>query len=146
MIRFSRAALACVVLALGGAYAAGCGSDNKDSSSSDTPTQTLPAPDTAKTTAAKPTDTGGTSSSTKPVVVTMQGNMNSPGAITVKVGQKIDWENKDGYAHNVTSTDGEKIESGNFTDQFSYAPKKAGTIKYVCTIHSGQGGTITVTK
>lgn len=145
MIRLPRVAIACVAIVLGGAFAAGCGSDNNKDSSTGKAAQTPPMPDTG-TTATKTTDTGGTSSSTKPVVVTMQGNMNSPGDITVKVGQKIDWQNKDGYAHNVTSTAGEKIDSGNFTDKFSYAPKKPGTIKYVCTIHSGQHGTITVTR
>jgi len=29
---------------------------------------------------------------------------------------------------------------------FDYTPTQAGTIKYICTIHSGQNGTITVTK
>jgi plastocyanin len=133
MIRLPGAVLACVALA----FAAGCGSDNK-SSSSDNSATPPPADTKAKS--------SGGSASTAPVVVTMQGNQNSPADVTVKVGQKIDWENKDGYAHTVTSTKGAKIDSGNFTDTFSYAPKTAGTITYICTIHAGQGGTITVTK
>lgn len=137
MTRLPRVALACLALALGGAFVAACGSgDNKDSSA-DKVAPPPPTPDTGTT--------GGTKApSSGPVVVTMQGNQNTPGDITVKVGQKIDWDNKDGYEHNVTSTSGEKIESGNFTDKFSYAPKQAGKIVYVCTIHAGQGGTITV--
>ena len=31
-------------------------------------------------------------------------------------------------------------------DTFEYTPTKAGTIDYVCTIHPGQNGTITVTE
>ncbi len=40
------------------------------------------------------------------------------------------------------------FDSGNMQAgaKFDYTPKKAGTIDYVCTIHSGQTGTITVTK
>ena len=30
--------------------------------------------------------------------------------------------------------------------KFDYTPTKAGTIDYVCTIHPGQTGKITVTK
>ncbi len=141
MTSLPRVALACLALALGGAFAAGCGDD--DDKSADTPAA-LPAP--AETTTQETETAGGgeETTSTKPVVVTMKGNVNTPGDITVKVGQKIEWKNEDGYAHNVTSTSGEKIESGNFTDKYEYAPKAAGAIAYVCTIHSGQGGNISV--
>lgn len=140
MTRLPRLALACLALALGGAFAGACGDDNKDSSA-DTQAATLP-PAVTETA----TTSGGETSAPEPVVVTMKANQNTPAAIQVKVGQKIEWRNEDGYAHNVTSTSGEKIDSGDFTDSFSYSPKKAGTIDYVCTIHSGQGGKITVAK
>ena len=73
-----------------------------------------------------------------------------PADITAKVGQKIEWTNSDGQIpHTVTSqTDGVDFDSGNMEggDTFDYTPKKAGKIDYVCTIHSGQNGTITVTE
>jgi plastocyanin len=124
------------MLALGAAFVTACGSDDKDSSAD---TQ-APAPTTTEPTG------GSRAPSSGPVVVTMKGNQNMPAAVDVKVGQKVEWKNEDGYAHNVTSTSGEKIESGNFTDSFDFTPKQAGTIDYVCTIHSGQTGKLTVTK
>ena len=45
-------------------------------------------------------------------------------------------------------TEGADFESDtlNEGDTFDYTPTKAGTIDYVCTIHPGQNGAITVTK
>jgi plastocyanin len=142
MTRLPRVALACLALALGGASIAACGSDDNSSADKSAPADTQ----TTETTAPTQTTSGDDSSASKQVIVTMQGNQNMPAEVSVKVGQTIKWDNKDGYDHNVTSSDGasEKIDSGNFTKSFEYAPKKAGSIPYVCTIHSGQGGTITV--
>jgi len=133
--------LACLALALGGAFVAGCGSDKKDSASS---AQTAPTTTPATTTSG---DTGGTSPSTSTAIEMMSSKF-VPASIKVKVGQKITWTNKDGYAHNVTSDAGEKIDSGNIEGgkTFEFTPTKAGTIAYECTLHSNQSGTITVTK
>ncbi|MGH2917469.1 MAG: cupredoxin domain-containing protein [Solirubrobacteraceae bacterium] len=139
MTRVPRVALACLALAFGGAFVTACGDDNESSAD-----KQAPAPAATETVEPTETTSGGEEGSSEPVVVTMQGNRNAPEEIDVTVGQKIEWNNEDGYAHNVTSTSGEKIESGNFTDSFSYTPEKAGTIDYVCTIHQGQGGKITV--
>jgi plastocyanin len=70
-----------------------------------------------------------------------------PHDVTAKVGQKIVWTNSDDAAHNVTAEDGANFASDTMQkgDTFQYTPRKAGTIKYVCTIHTGQDGTITVT-
>ncbi len=140
MTRLSRVALACLSLALGGAFVAACGDDEKGSSSDKAPAG---LPESTTTTESSG---GGDRSRADPVVVTMKANKNMPEEIDVKVEQKIEWRNEDGYAHNVTSTSGENIASGNFTDSFDYAPKNAGTIDYVCTIHAGQSGKITVAK
>ena len=71
-----------------------------------------------------------------------------PESIAVKVGQKIIWTNEDEVGHNVTAKQGANFASDTLQkDQtFEYTPKQAGTIKYVCTIHPGQNGQITVTK
>jgi plastocyanin len=94
------------------------------------------------------------SSSTKPaaaggggeVKVSMKNIKYIPMAITVKAGQKITWKNDDPVAHTVTARSGADFDSGtvNSGGTFSFTPKKAGTIDYVCTIHPGQTGTITV--
>jgi len=71
-----------------------------------------------------------------------------PEKIRVKVGQKIVWTNNESIPHNVTATDGADFASDTLQkdDTFNYTPTKAGAIKYVCTIHTGQNGEVTVTK
>jgi plastocyanin len=141
MHRLTMVGLACLALAL----VAGCGSDKNDSSS--TPAGAKPAPPVASTTV--PTTTTDAASSTGAVVkVSMKDIRFVPEQITVKVGQKIEWTNNDAVAHNVTATDGADFASDTIDGggSYSYKPTKAGVIKYVCTIHSGQNGEITVTK
>lgn len=129
-------ALSCGALALGGSFVAGCGSDSKDSGSASTGAAT-PAATTTTPTAAE----AGTAN------VTMQNNKFAPDKITVKVGQKIHWVNNDSYVHNVTAIKGDNFQSKDIKGggTFDYTADKAGKISYVCTIHSGQSGTITVT-
>jgi plastocyanin len=129
-------ALSCGALALGGAFAAGCGSSNSGS--------------TPKTSATPPAATGTTAGSTKGsvIAVSMKDNTFVPEKITAKVGQTIKWTNDDPYPHNVTAVKGENFQSDNINGGGTYQYKldKAGTINYVCTIHSGQRGQIRVTK
>jgi plastocyanin len=118
---------------------AACGDDDNDSSSTPAAATTTPA---ATTTAAKAATTGDV------VNVTMKDIKFVPAKITVHVGQKIHWTNDDAPAHNVTATKGADFASDtlNTGGTFDYTPKKVGVIQYVCTIHPGQDGTITVTK
>ena len=134
-------ALSCLALAGAGTLAA-CGSS--DDSTADKSTSTPAAQPSA--TAANPASGAATKSGV--VDVTMKNIKFVPEAITVKVGQKIHWENTDGPAHTVTATSGATFDSGTMDPgaTFDYTPTAAGTIKYVCTIHAGQTGTITVTK
>ena len=117
----------CAVVALA---AAGCGSSNSNSTSSGS--------SSSGSTAA--------ASSSGGVAIKMQNIAFDPKAVTVKVGQKVTWTNDDSVDHNVTSQSGETIKSDNFGKgaTFSFTPKKAGTIKYVCTIHPGMTATLTV--
>jgi plastocyanin len=120
----------CAVVALA---AAGCGGSNSSSTS------------TASSSGAS-TSTAAASSSGGGVTIKMQNIAFDPKAVTVKVGQKVTWTNEDTVDHNVTSQSGETIKSDNFGKggTFSFTPKKAGTIKYVCTIHPGMTATLTV--
>jgi plastocyanin len=131
-------ALSCGALACGGAFVAGCGRNNNNSG---------PVP---KTSTAAPAATGGKQGSTKGsvIVVSMKDNQFVPERITAKVGQTIKWTNDDSYPHNVTAVKGEDFRSDNVDGGGTYEYKldKAGTIDYVCTIHSGQRGQIRVTK
>jgi plastocyanin len=131
-------ALSCGALALGGEFVTGCGDNNKDSGSAATTTEAAPA-----TTAT----TGGAAKGSV-ITVSMKANKFIPEKITGKVGQTVEWKNDDPYPHNVVATKGENFQSDNFGGGGTYKYKldKAGKISYVCTIHSGMVGTITVTK
>src|SRR6266480_3746220 len=120
----------CAVVALA---AAGCGSSNSSSTSSGSSSSAS-------------TSTAAASSSGGGVTIKMQNIAFDPKAVTVKVGQKVTWTNDDQVDHNVTSQSGETIKSQNFGKggTFSFTPTKAGTIKYVCTIHPGMTATLTV--
>ena len=81
------------------------------------------------------------------VQIKMQNIAFAPKATTVKVGEKVTWTNDDSVDHNVTANSGADFKSKDFGNggTFSFTPDKAGTIKYVCTIHPGMTGTLTVT-
>ncbi len=125
---------ACSALAI----LAGCGgSDNKSSSST-----SGSGGGAATTTTAKKTTVAGT------VEIKMQNTAFEPKADTVKVGEAVKWTNEDPFDHNVTATKGASFKSGNFGQGGTYVQKvdKPGTITYVCTIHPGMTGTLTVVK
>jgi plastocyanin len=137
-------AVSCVALALA---LGACGKDKESSSGRD-------AGGDGATVTTNPTPQAGTSTQ-KPaaksndiVSVSMKNIAFVPHDITVKVGQKITWTNDDTPPHNVTATKGANFASDTINPggTFDYTPTKAGTIDYVCTIHSGQDGQIVVTK
>ena len=134
--------LALAALAL---VAAGCGDDNNDNASTSTGTTATTPP--AQTTTGTTTDEN-TTSSGKTIDVDMRNISFDPKSVTAKVGDTIKWENYDTVDHNVVAESGEDFKSDNFGKggEFEYKLDKAGTIKYVCTIHPGMEGTITVTK
>ena len=117
----------CAVVALA---AAGCGSSNSSSTSSGSSSS-------ASTAAAS---SGGA------VAIKMQNIAFDPKAVTVKVGQKVTWNNDDSTDHIVTANSGADFKSKDFGSggTFSFTPTKAGTINYVCTIHPGMTATLTV--
>jgi plastocyanin len=127
-------------LALGGALVAGCGSSSSSSSNSTSNSTPAAAPATSAPAAAPAA--GGA------VAVSMKNIQFAPKSVTAKVGQTVKWTNDDSVDHNVTATSGETFKSSTFGQGATYSHKlaKAGTIKYVCTIHPGMDGTIVVTK
>lgn len=95
-----------------------------------------------------PSSTPSSSGAGAGTTIAMKNIKFSPAATTVKVGQKVTWKNEDQVDHNVTAKAGASFKSQNFGSggSYSFTPKKAGTIKYVCTIHPGMDGTLKVTK
>jgi plastocyanin len=70
-----------------------------------------------------------------------------PAEIQVEVGQAVNWTNRDSVPHTATARRGAEFDSGELGsgENFSFTPRKAGRIAYVCKIHPGQRGSITVT-
>jgi plastocyanin len=119
----SLAPLALVAIAL---VAAGCGGSSSKKSSSSTAAGSPPA--------------------AAPGAVSMKGLRFHPDSTTVRVGQKVTWTNDDNVDHNVTATKGAKFMSQAFGGgkTYSFTPRKAGTIGYVCTLHPGMAGKLIV--
>jgi len=145
MFRIPMIALAGVLMAL---VVSACGGDDKASNSgrnaegNGATVTTNPTPEVQTSTQSEAQESNDT------VSVGMKDIKFVPASATAKVDQKIVWTNNESVAHNVTATDGADFASDTMQkdDTFEYTPKQAGTIKYVCTIHTGQNGQITVTK
>jgi plastocyanin len=113
---------------------AGCGGSSSSGSSSSTGTGSS-------------SGSSGAAQSGNVIQVSMQNIQFAPKSITAKVGQTVKWTNNDGVVHDVKATSGASFKSSLFGKGGSYETKltKPGTIKYVCSIHPGMDGTITVT-
>ena len=124
--------IACLALTL-----AACGDDDDDDAGSPsaptTPTETT-APPSAKN--------GGTATVDIPEIAF------DPADITVKAGTTVTWTNSDDIPHTVTKDGGPgaDFDSGDLDpgSEFEQTFEEKGTVDYVCTIHPGQAGTVTV--
>jgi plastocyanin len=70
----------------------------------------------------------------------------TPSHISVRAGQTITWTNHDRVPHDVVATKGATFDSDNLDagGTFSFRASAPGEIAYVCTLHQGMTGTITV--
>lgn len=68
-----------------------------------------------------------------------------PQTVTVRVGDRITWVNKDPFPHTVTATDG-RFDSHQIAPDgsWSYVARKAGEYDYVCTLHVTMKGRVLV--
>jgi plastocyanin len=66
--------------------------------------------------------------------------------VTVKAGDKVTWTNKDSVGHDVTGDNFKSGDSGGLQngDTFSHTFDKKGKFDYVCTVHPGMTGSVTV--
>ena len=132
--------LACVAVAV---VAAGCGGgdDNDDSGGGGSATtDEQPAPKAEDNSSG-----GGTAAGAQ---ATMKDIKFSPTTVNVKAGQSVTWTNDDSVGHDVTSDTFKSGSPGGIEpgQNFSHTFKKAGTFKYVCSVHPGMEGTVKVTK
>jgi len=131
------------ILAVLALTAAGCGgSDNNGSSSASSSTGSSSSSSSGAGYGSSTSSSGGA----KTTAITLKNFAFSPATATVKVGQKVTWTNEDSTVHNVISSDGTlKSKDLSQGDTYSFTPKKAGTISYVCTFHPNMKATLTVT-
>ncbi|UGS33944.1 cupredoxin domain-containing protein [Capillimicrobium parvum] len=122
-----------LLLAAAALVAAGCGSNGSSSTS---------------TGSSAPASTGssGSSGGGGAVTVDMKNIQFEPKDITVNQGQTITWKNLDTVDHDVVAQSGATFKSDQFGNggTFKFTADKAGKIDYVCTLHPGMTGTITV--
>ncbi|MGB8012622.1 MAG: cupredoxin family copper-binding protein [Terriglobales bacterium] len=68
-----------------------------------------------------------------------------PQTLTVAVGTKVTWTNRDDIPHTAVSTEGVfKSKVMDTDEKFSYTFTKAGTYPYYCTIHPKMTGKVVV--
>ncbi len=137
MNRWLALLLACVALSL---VVAGCGGDDDEEGGGDTQTTEQPAEESGGG------DDGGTAAGGGGTEVSMKDIKFAPESITVGAGDTVTWVNDDSVGHDVTgdnfkSGDPGAMQSG---DTYAHAFEKAGTFDYVCTVHPGMEGSVTV--
>ena len=83
--------------------------------------------------------------------VSMKNTQFQPKAVTVKKGNTVQWTNEDSVGHDVTkeSGAGPQFKSGSpgglkKGDTYEQTFTTPGKVKYVCTVHPGMEGTVTV--
>ena len=125
-----------MLLACAALVAAGCGGDDESSSSS------------SGSASKKDTSGSGAATTSDTVEIDMKNFQFVPKDATVKVGQKVKWVNQDSAPHDATDEMTGQFKSGQFAkgESYEFTAKKAGKISYVCTIHPGMDGTLTVTQ
>jgi plastocyanin len=120
--------IACVAL-----VAVGCGDDDDDGGNGGGgggAAQEQPAPEG---------EGGGTQVSMKDIKF-------DPAEVTVKPGDAVTWVNDDSVGHDVTADGFKSGDPGGMQngDTFEHTFEKAGTFDYVCSVHPGMEGTVTV--
>ena len=68
----------------------------------------------------------------------------SPAEATAKVGDTIEWTNKDVFAHTATARNGDWDIAMPPKKTVTSVLKKAGTIEYYCRFHPNMKATLTV--
>ena len=89
----------------------------------------------------------GPDDATKPHRVTMRKLKYEPAKITIKVGESVQWVNKDDHDHTVVAMN-KSFSSENLgrDDTFRHVFTRAGKFDYYCRYHPRMKGTVTVEK
>jgi plastocyanin len=130
--------VACLAL---GVLVAGCGGDDDDDGGGgDAQNNEQPAE------SGSAGGGGGAEKESGGGAVAMEGIKFNPASITVSKGGTVTWTNNDSVGHDVTGDGFKSGDAGGLQngDTFKHTFKKAGTFDYVCTVHPGMEGSVTV--
>ncbi|WP_225984730.1 cupredoxin domain-containing protein [Noviherbaspirillum aerium] len=69
----------------------------------------------------------------------------SPASLEISVGDRVTWKNADPFPHTATAV-GQQFDSGIIAagETWTWTSKRKGIYPYICTLHPGMKGTITV--
>jgi plastocyanin len=78
--------------------------------------------------------------------VVIEGMRFHPETLTLQPGDRVVWVNQDVVPHTATAADNKAFDSRSIAPKASwtYRPRKAGTIAYVCSLHPTMKGTLVV--
>ena len=79
------------------------------------------------------------------IQISMENLVISPAEAAAKVGDTIEWINKDIFAHTATARSGDWDVTMPPKKTITLVLKKAGTIDYYCRFHPNMKATLTVT-
>ena len=78
------------------------------------------------------------------IQISMENLVISPAEATAKVGDTIEWINKDIFAHTATGRNGDWDVTMPPKKTVTSVLKKAGTVEYYCRFHPNMKATLTV--
>jgi plastocyanin len=78
------------------------------------------------------------------IQITMENLVVSPAEASAKVGDTIEWVNKDIFAHTATARNGDWDVTMPPKKTVTLVLKKAGTVDYYCRFHPNMKATLTV--
>jgi plastocyanin len=144
MTRWLALLLACMALAL---VAAGCGDDDDDDDGGGGGAATTEQPaDTGGDDGGGGGDDGGGGGGGGGAEVSEEDITFQPAEVSVGVGDTVTWTNNDSVDHDVTADSFSSGDPGGMApgDTFDHTFEEAGTFDYVCTVHPGMEGSVTV--
>jgi plastocyanin len=144
MARWLALLLACMALGL---VAAGCGDDDDDGGGGGNGATTEQP---AESGGGGGDDDGGGGDSDDGggggAEVSLDGIAFNPSDVSVGVGDTVTWTNNESVEHDVTADSFSSGDPGGMMsgDTFEHTFEEAGSFDYVCTVHPGMEGTVTV--
>src|SRR3954464_9535471 len=78
------------------------------------------------------------------IEITMENLVISPAEVSAKVGDTIEWVNKDVFAHTATANNGDFDVTLPPKKSALFVVKKAGTVDYYCRYHPNMKATLKI--